>query len=92
MDHFQYQGGELHAEGVPVELLAEQFGTPLYVYSQATLLRHLGQIQEAFAEANPLICYSVKSNGNLALCRLMARHGSGFDVTSAGELHRAVGM
>ncbi|RLS39829.1 MAG: diaminopimelate decarboxylase [Planctomycetota bacterium] len=90
MDHFQYQGGELHAEGVPVELLAEQFGTPLYVYSQATLLRHLGQIQEAFAEANPLICYSVKSNGNLALCRLMARHGSGFDVTSAGELHRAV--
>jgi diaminopimelate decarboxylase len=54
------------------------------------LVRHLTQIQEAFAEANPLICYSVKSNGNLALARVMARHGSGFDVTSGGEMHRAI--
>jgi len=90
MDFFQYKNGALHAEGIAVSQLVERFGTPLYIYSQATLVRHLTQIQEAFAEANPLICYSVKSNGNLALARVMARHGSGFDVTSGGEMHRAV--
>ena len=90
MDFFQYKNGALHAEGIAVSQLVERFGTPLYIYSQATLVRHLTQIQEAFAEANPLICYSVKSNGNLALARVMARHGSGFDVTSGGEMHRAL--
>jgi diaminopimelate decarboxylase len=90
MDFFQYKHGALHAEGIAVSQLVERFGTPLYIYSQATLVRHLTQIQEAFAEANPLICYSVKSNGNLALARVMARHGSGFDVTSGGEMHRAI--
>ena len=90
MDFFQYKNGALHAEGIAVSQLVERFGTPLYIYSQATLVRHLIQIQEAFAEANPLICYSVKSNGNLALARVMARHGSGFDVTSGGEMHRAI--
>ncbi len=90
MDFFQYKNGALHAEGIAVSQLVERFGTPLYIYSQATLVRHLTQIQEAFAEANPLICYSVKSNGNLALVRVMARHGSGFDVTSGGEMHRAI--
>ena len=90
MDFFQYKNGVLHAEGIAVSQLVERFGTPLYIYSQATLVRHLTQIQEAFAEANPLICYSVKSNGNLALARVMARHGSGFDVTSGGEMHRAI--
>lgn len=90
MDFFQYKNGALHAEGIAVSQLVERFGTPLYIYSQATLVRHLTQIQEAFAEANPLICYSVKSNGNLALARVMARHGSGFDVTSGGEMHRAI--
>jgi len=90
MDFFQYKNGALQAEGIAVSQLVERFGTPLYIYSQATLVRHLTQIQEAFAEANPLICYSVKSNGNLALARVMARHGSGFDVTSGGEMHRAI--
>jgi diaminopimelate decarboxylase len=90
MDFFQYKHGALHAEGIAVSQLVERFGTPLYIYSQATLVRHLTQIQEAFAEANPLICYSVKSNGTLALARVMARHGSGFDVTSGGEMHRAI--
>ncbi len=90
MDFFQYKNGVLHAESIPVHTLAERFGTPLYIYSRATLARHLTQIQEAFAEANPLICYSVKSNGNLALAREMARLGSGFDVTSGGEMHRAI--
>lgn len=90
MDHFHYRDRALHCEGVAVTELARQYGTPLYVYSKATLLHHLAQLQEAFAPADPLICYSVKTNGNLALCRLMADHGAGFDVTSGGELYRAL--
>src|SRR6185436_407708 len=90
MDHFAYRDRTLFCEDVPVPELAAQYGTPVYVYSQATLLRHLTEVQKAFAPANPIIAYSVKSNGNLSICRLMAEHGSGFDVTSGGELHRAL--
>src|SRR5437660_12278095 len=90
MDHFTYKNRILHCEGVPLRKLAEKYGTPLYVYSQATLLHHLRQLQQAFAPVEPLICYSVKTNGNLGLCRLMAEHGAGFDVTSGGELYRAL--
>ena len=90
MDHFVYRDRQLFCEEVPVRTLAETYGTPLFIYSQATLLHHLKQIQTAFAPAAPLISYSVKSNGNLALCRLMAEHGAGFDVTSGGELYRAL--
>src|SRR6516162_4874349 len=90
MDHFHYQNRVLHCEQVPVRTLAETYGTPLYVYSQATLLHHLRQLQTAFAAVEPLICYSLKTNGNLALCRLMREHGSGFDVTSGGGLYRAL--
>src|SRR5579884_1895231 len=90
MDHFTYRDRVLHCEDVPVRELAEKYGTPLFVYSKATLLRHLGEVRKAFAEADPLIAYSVKTNGNLHLCRLMAEHGSGFDVTSGGELYRAL--
>src|SRR5262249_55781608 len=81
MDHFHYRDRVLHCENVPVRALAEAYGTPLYVYSQATLLHHLTQIQKAFADVPLLICYSIKVNGNLHICRLMAEHGSGFDVT-----------
>jgi diaminopimelate decarboxylase len=90
MDHFRYQERALFCDEVPVRLLAEQYGTPLYVYSQKTLLHHLTQLQRAFAAVQPLICYSVKTNGNLSICRLMAEHGAGFDVTSGGELYRAL--
>ncbi|MFM7097250.1 MAG: diaminopimelate decarboxylase [Gemmataceae bacterium] len=90
MDHFAYRNRSLHCENIPVAELAERYGTPLYIYSKATLVHHLHQIQEAFREVDPLICYSVKTNGNIALCKLMADHGSGFDVTSGGELHRAL--
>jgi diaminopimelate decarboxylase len=90
MDYFHYRNGLLHCEEVPVPALADKFGTPLYVYSQRTLLHHLAQIQRAFAGVEPLICYSVKTNGNLSICRLMADNGSGFDVTSGGELYRAL--
>src|SRR5712691_10517009 len=72
MDHFSYRDRTLHCDDVPVPTLAEQYGTPLYVYSQKTLLHHLNQLQTAFASLNPLICYSIKSNPNLTLCKLMA--------------------
>ncbi len=90
MDHFHYRDRVLHCEEVPVRKLAEAYGTPLYVYSKATLLHHLGQVQKAFAAVNPLICFSIKTNPNLTIGRLMAEHGSGFDVTSGGELYRAL--
>src|SRR5205085_1887222 len=90
MDYFHYRNRVLHAEEVPVPKLAESYGTPLYVYSKRTLLHHLTQVQRAFAAAQPLICYSIKTNGNLHLCRLMGEAGSGFDVTSGGELYRAL--
>lgn len=70
--------------------LAAEHGTPLFVYSQASLLTQLREIQEAFAPAQPLICYSIKSNPNLHIARLLGRHGCGFDVTSGGELYRAL--
>jgi diaminopimelate decarboxylase len=90
MDHFAYRNRALFCEETPVAELAEQYGTPLYVYSQATLAHHLKQVQSAFAEAKPIIAYSVKSNPNLGICKFMAEHGSGFDVTSGGELYRAL--
>jgi diaminopimelate decarboxylase len=90
MDHFSYRQRILHCEDAPVPALVEKFGSPLYVYSKATLLHHLKQLQTAFAELNPLICYSVKTNGNIHLGRLMGDHGAGFDVTSGGELYRAL--
>ena len=90
MDHFNYRNRVLHCEDVPIADLARDYGTPLYVYSTATLLHHLKQIQTAFAPADPLICYSLKTNGNIHIGRLMAEHGSGFDVTSGGELYRAL--
>ena len=89
MDHFHYRERVLHCEDVPVPELAAKYGTPLYIYSEATLLHHLRQIQTAFAEASPIVCYSVKANGNLSICRLMAEHAAGFDVTSGGEFYRA---
>ena len=90
MDFFTYRNGDLFCEDVPAALLAQEYGTPLYVYSTATLLRHYSQVAEAFAELSPTICYSIKSCGNLHICRLLAKQGCGFDVTSGGELYRAL--
>jgi diaminopimelate decarboxylase len=90
MDHFHFRNRVLHCEDVALSDLANAYGTPLYVYSTATLLHHLNELQKAFAAVEPLICYSLKTNGNLHICRLMAEHGSGFDVTSRGELYRAL--
>lgn len=90
MDFFQYRDGELCCEDVLASHLADQFGTPLYVYSKATFLRHYQQIADAFAPVKPIICYSVKSCGNINILRLLAQAGCGFDVTSGGELFRAL--
>jgi diaminopimelate decarboxylase len=90
MDYFSYRNRVLHCEDTPIPALAEKYGTPLYVYSRRTLLHHLAQLKQAFAGVDALICYSVKTNPNVNLCRLMGEHGSGFDVTSGGELYRAV--
>jgi diaminopimelate decarboxylase len=90
MDNFTYRNHVLHCEDVPIRTLAEAYGTPLYVYSKATLLDNLREIQTAFAAVEPLICYSTKTNGNLTICKLMVDHGAGCDVTSGGELYRAL--
>ena len=89
MDHFNYQGGELYAEEVPLEKIAAEVGTPCYVYSSATLRRHYRVFDAAFAAAPHLVCYSVKANSNLAVLRLFAHEGCGFDIVSGGELFRA---
>src|SRR5947209_6058100 len=86
MDYFHYVNRVLHCEETPMPALAEKYGTPLYVYSQRTLLHHLAQLKQAFAAIDALVCYSIKTNPNINLCRLMGEHGSGFDVTSGGEL------
>lgn len=90
MNHFHAQKGALFAEGVALERIAREVGTPTYVYSAATLRRHLDVVQQAFAAAPTLICYSVKANSNLAVLKLFARGGSGFDIVSAGELGRVL--
>jgi diaminopimelate decarboxylase len=90
MDHFHYRDNVLYCEDVPAEQLAERFGTPLYVYSAATLRHHYRQLAQAFAPVSPTICFSIKSLGNLHVCKLLASEGCGFDVTSGGELFRAL--
>lgn len=88
MDYFNYKNGELYCEETPVAELAKTYGTPLWVYSKRTLLHHLNQIQKAFAEVDPVICYSVKANSNLGILKVMKEAGSSFDVVSGGELYR----
>lgn len=90
MDFFQYQHHQLMAENLPVKQLAEQFGTPLYVYSKATLERHWHAFDKAFGEHPHLVCYAVKSNPNIAILNVMAKLGSGFDIVSQGELERVL--
>jgi len=90
MDHFRYQKGELHCEGVAAARIAEAVGTPAYVYSAATLADHYDAVTQAFRSLNPLICYSIKSCANVHICRLLRQRGAGFDVVSGGELVRAI--
>ena len=90
MHHFEYQNKELHCEGVPLSRIAEEVGTPAYVYSHATLTRHFKAFDHAFQDMPHFICYSVKANSNLSLLRLFANMGGGADIVSGGELFRAL--
>ena len=89
MDHFLYRNGELHAEDVPLSCIASQVGTPVYVYSAATLTRHFGLFRQALDWTDHLVCFAVKSNSNLAVLKLMGDLGAGMDVVSGGEYARA---
>jgi diaminopimelate decarboxylase len=90
MDHFQFKGGRLYAEEVSVRQLAETHGTPLYVYSRATLERHWHAFDDALGDHPHLICYAVKANSNIGVLSVLAKLGSGFDIVSAGELARVI--
>ena len=91
MDHFELKNGELHAEDVPLARIAEEVGTPVYVYSRATLERHAQVFAAGLGELdNPWIAYSLKSNPNLAVAKVLQRQGFGADVVSGGELARAL--
>lgn len=90
MDYFSYKRGVLQAEDVKISELAAKYGTPLYVYSHRTLTEHFRKLKAAFSDINPLICYSVKANSNIAILSEMMKEGAGFDVVSGGELFRAL--
>ncbi|WP_188015498.1 diaminopimelate decarboxylase [Vibrio harveyi] len=91
MDYFNYQDdGQLWAEDVSLQALAEQHGTPLYVYSRATLERHWNAFDSAVGQHPHLVCYAVKANSNLGVLNALARLGSGFDIVSGGELERVI--
>lgn len=90
MDYFNYKNDQLMAEEISVKQLAQQFGTPLYVYSRATLERHWHAFDSALQGHPHLICFAVKSNPNIALLNLLAKLGSGFDIVSQGELERVL--
>ena len=91
MDHFQLRDGVMHAEDIPLPRIAEEVGTPVYVYSRATLVRHARVFREALSGVkNPHIAFAVKSNPNLAVLKVLSREGYGADVVSGGELTRAL--
>ncbi|HOA82396.1 MAG TPA: diaminopimelate decarboxylase [Thermodesulfovibrio thiophilus] len=90
MHFFTYKNNELYAEDIAVSELVREFGTPLYIYSYATLIRHIRAYEEAFCEVPHIICYAVKANSNLAILSLCAELGIGADIVSGGELFRAL--
>jgi diaminopimelate decarboxylase len=89
MNHFQYRDNELYCEDVAIKDIAAQVGTPFYVYSHATLSRHLEAFSSSFSDVPHLICYSIKANSNLAVLKTFVNHNAGFDIVSGGELFRA---
>jgi len=90
LDHFNYKDDALYCEDVAISTLAETYGTPLYIYSRATLERHWHAFDAALAGRDHLVCYAVKANSNLAVLNVLARLGSGFDIVSGGELQRVL--
>ncbi len=90
MHFFEYKDRQLYCEAIPIQQIAEKVGTPFYLYSYQTLVRHFTVFDEAFKGIPHLICYSAKANSNLALLRLFVNLGGGVDVVSGGELYRAL--
>lgn len=90
MHHFMYKTDDLYCEDVPVALIADQIGTPFYLYSYSTIKRHFSVFDDAFRDLDHLTCFSVKSNSSLAILRLLALEGGGADIVSGGELYRAL--
>ena len=90
MHEFRYKGNEFYCEDVRVGDIAEEVGTPVYIYSHKTLIDHYRKIKDAFKSINPLICFSMKSNSNLAVLSALVKEGSGLDIVSGGELYRAM--
>src|SRR5436190_12826434 len=90
MHYFEYRSGELHCEGISLRKIADAVGTPVYVYSEQTLRRHVRVFDEAFQGVPHLICYAVKANSNINILRRFAEWGTGFDIVSGGELFRVL--
>lgn len=90
MHSFRYHQGQLFAENVPLQSLAEKYGTPLYVYSKSTIAGHYTRLDAALAKLDHLICFAVKANSNIAVLNTIAKLGGGFDIVSAGELYRVI--
>ncbi|WP_419779644.1 diaminopimelate decarboxylase [Maridesulfovibrio sp.] len=90
MHHFEIKNNELHAENISITELAKEYGTPLYIYSAATLRRHFEAFDSAFTGLDHMTCYSVKANSNLSVLKLLAEMGAGMDIVSGGELFRAL--
>lgn len=90
MNYFRYKNGRLYAEDVPVRQIAETHGTPLYIYSYNTLIRHFQSYDDAFDGVPHIICFALKANSNTAILKLLAKKGGGADVVSGGEIFRAL--
>ena len=90
MHEFKYMNGVLHCEDVSLTDVVKEYPTPFYLYSHATLVDHFRKIQKAFEKADPLICFSMKSNSNLNVCKALVRQGAGLDIVSGGELYKAL--
>lgn len=90
MNGFPYKDSEMFCEQVAVRRLVQEFGTPLYIYSQGHIVEQFQSLDRAFAKLDHLVCYAMKANSNLAVLRALANAGAGFDIVSAGELHRVV--
>jgi diaminopimelate decarboxylase len=90
MHSFRYHQGQLFAENVPLQSLAEMYGTPLYVYSKSTISGHYTRLDAALTKLDHLICFAVKANSNLSVLNTIAKLGGGFDIVSAGELYRVI--
>ncbi|MBN1688786.1 MAG: diaminopimelate decarboxylase [Candidatus Omnitrophica bacterium] len=89
MHDFHYRGRELFCESVPIREITKKTGTPVFIYSTKTLVDHIKKIQRAFRSVQPIICYSMKANSNLAVLKTLVREGAGLDIVSGGELYRA---